>query len=97
MQVSISKPKIAIVVVSCFSETVLADFEVLLGYNAAYDVTDLDSYTLCHHFTGATEAGATMSINCDVRQQARYVAIVKRASDVKLHFCEISVLSTIGT
>ena len=75
----------------------LASFDVLVGQHAAADVTGLDAFTLCHDYSGSTQAGATETIDCDDDSlQGRYVAIIRRASDVTLHFCEIEIVGVPG-
>ena len=75
-------------------KTALSSFDVLVGQHAASDVTGLDAaFTLCHSYSGSTQVGAIEKIDCDNdSHQARYVAIIKRASDVILHFCELEVV-----
>ena len=79
-------------------ETALASFEVLVGQHAASDVTGLDTYTRCHHHSGSIPAGATEKIDCDDDSlQGRYVAVIKRDSDVTLEFCELEVATAPGS
>ena len=78
------------------STAALGGFQVLTGNTAASDVTDFNSFAQCKNFTGDAPAGQSLTISCDVTNLARYVAIVRRASDVKLHFCEIEVLTALG-
>ena len=78
-------------------ETALSSFDVLVGQHAASDVTGLDAaYTTCHSYSGSIQAGVIEMIDCDESHQARYVAIIKRASDVILHFCEVEVVGVPG-
>ena len=74
----------------------LGGFHILTGSTAAYDVTDLDSFDQCKHYTDDTLVGESLTISCDVTRLARYVAIIRRASDVRLHFCEVEVLAALG-
>ena len=78
------------------AKTALASFDVLVGQYAASDATGLDAFTECHSYSGSTQAGVIEIINCDEAHQARYVAIIKRASDVTIHFCELEVVSAPG-
>ena len=78
-------------------KTALSSFEVSVGQQAASDVTGLDAaYTLCHDYSGTVQAGVIETIACDESHQARYVALIKRASGVTLHFCELEVIGGPG-
>ena len=75
-------------------ETALARFDVLIGQHAASDVTSLDAaFTLCHHYGGSLpSANYTVAIICDDdSQRGRYVAVIRRGTDVTLAFCELEV------
>ena len=93
--------------VCCFSNngamlvvlgTGLASFDVLVGQLAASDVTGLDAFTLCHHYSGSLPAAEYIAeIPCDDgSHQARYVAVIRRGTDVTLQFCELEVVATSG-
>ena len=78
------------------TESPLGGFQILTGNTAASDVTDLDAFDQCKNYTADAPVGQTLNVACDVTRLARYVAIVRRASDVKLHFCEVEVLGAVG-
>ena len=78
--------------------------DVLLGQHAASDVTGVDdAFTLCHRYGGGATsqvAGEPEKIDCDVAashvNNTRYVALVRRGTDVTLQFCELEVLAVSG-
>ena len=74
-------------------ETALARFDVLVGQHAASNVTGLGAFTLCHHYDGSLPSGnSTAAIICDDdSQRGRYVAVIRRGTDVTLAFCELEV------
>ena len=78
-------------------ESPLGGFHILTGSIAVSDVTDLDSFNQCKHYTDDTLVGESLTIPCDVTRLARYVAIVLRQSDVKLYFCDVEVLAGLRT
>ena len=79
-------------------ETALTDFDVSVGPHAASDVTGLDAFTLCHRYSGSLPvAGSVTAINCDNDSlQGRYVAVIRRDTDVTLQFCELEVVAAAG-
>ena len=78
-------------------ESPLGGFHVLTGSSAVSDVADLDSFDQCNHYADDTLVGESLTITCDVALLARYVAIVRRQSGVKLHFCDVEVLAGLRT
>ena len=88
-----------------FLETALTSFDVLLGrQHAASDVIttglDVDAFTLCHRYNVSSSAAAGMNstammISCDDDDslQTRYVAVIRRGTDVTLQFCELEVVA----
>ena len=78
-------------------ESPLGGFHVLTGSTPVSDVSDLDSFDQCKHYTDDTFVGESLTITCDVIRLARYVAIVRRQSGVKLHFCDLEVLAGLRT
>ena len=87
-----------------FLETALTSFDVLLGrQHAASDVItglDVDAFTLCHRYNVSSSAAAgmnssAMKISCDDDDslQTRYVAVIRRGTDVTLQFCELEVVA----
>ena len=81
--------------------TALSSFDVLVGQHAASDGTGLDvaAFTLCHRYNRSAPQGEIEKIDCDdddATRQGRYVAVIKRGSDVILHFCELEVIGSPG-
>ena len=78
----------------------------MLGQHAASDVTGLDdAFTLCHRYGGGgaasqVAAGEPEKIDCEAAashvNNTRYVALVRRGTDVTLQFCELEVLAVSG-